>query len=201
MIKNCKILIFFLSFFLVFAFKAKASQLEVAENLIRSVSSNAIEILSSEENNEDEKFEAFRILLDENVNTNLIAKFVIKKYWKDLTSKQQKEFTNLFKIYIIKSYSLKLNSYSGEIISITGSKKLNEKYILVNSKVSKEGQNTGIEVDWRVKIEDEKMKIVDLVVEGISLAVAQRAEFTSIMENNNDDIEVLLLKLQNFINN
>ena len=88
MIKNCKILIFFLSFFLVFAFKAKASQLEVAENLIRSVSSNAIEILSSEENNEDEKFEAFRILLDENVNTNLIAKFVIKKYWKDLTSKQ-----------------------------------------------------------------------------------------------------------------
>lgn len=201
MIKNCKILIFFLSFFLVFAFKAKASQLEVAENLIRSVSSNAIEILSSEENNEDEKFEAFRILLDENVNTNLIAKFVIKKYWKDLTSKQQKEFINLFKIYIIKSYSLKLNSYSGEIISITGSKKLNEKYILVNSKVSKEGQNTGIEVDWRVKIEDEKMKIVDLVVEGISLAVAQRAEFTSIMENNNDDIEVLLLKLQNFINN
>ena len=201
MIKNCKILIFFLSFFLVFAFKAKASQLEVAEDLIRDVSSNAIEILSSEENNEDEKFEAFRILLDENVNTNLIAKFVIKKYWKDLTSKQQKEFTNLFKIYIIKSYSLKLNSYSGEIISITGSKKLNEKYILVNSKVSKEEQNTGIEVDWRVKIEDEKMKIVDLVVEGISLAVAQRAEFTSIMENNNDDIEVLLLKLQNFINN
>ena len=201
MIKNCKILIFFLSFFLVFAFKAKASQLEVAEDLIRSVSSNAIEILSSEENNEDEKFEAFRILLDENVNTNLIAKFVIKKYWKDLTSKQQKEFTNLFKIYIIKSYSLKLNSYSGEIISITGSKKLNEKYILVNSKVSKEEQNTGIEVDWRVKIEDEKMKIVDLVIEGISLAVAQRAEFTSIMENNNGDIEVLLLKLQNFIDN
>ena len=201
MIKNCKILIFFLSFFLVFAFKAKASQLEIAEDLIRSVSSNAIEILSSEENNEDEKFEAFRILLDENVNTNLIAKFVIKKYWKDLTSKQQKEFTNLFKIYIIKSYSLKLNSYSGEIISITGSKKLNEKYILVNSKVSKEGQNTGIEVDWRVKIEDEKMKIVDLVVEGISLAVAQRAEFTSIIENNNGDIEVLLLKLQNFIDN
>ncbi len=107
----------------------------------------------------------------------------------------------MFKIYLIKSYSLKLNSYSGEIISITGSKKLNEKYILVNSKVSKEGQNTGIEVDWRVKIEDEKMKIVDLVVEGISLAVAQRAEFTSIMKNNNDDIEVLLLKLQNFINN
>ena len=201
MIKNCKILIFFLSFFLVFAFKAKASQLEVAEDLIRSVSSNAIEILSSEENNEDEKFEAFRILLDENVNTNLIAKFVIKKYWKDLTSKQQKEFINLFKIYIIKSYSLKLNSYSGEIISITGSKKLNEKYILVNSKVSKEEQNTGIEVDWRVKIEDEKMKIVDLVVEGISLAVAQRAEFTSIIENNNGDIEVLLLKLQNFIDN
>ena len=201
MIKNCKILIFFLSFFLVFAFKAKASQLEIAEDLIRSVSSNAIEILSSEENNEDEKFEAFRILLDENVNTNLIAKFVIKKYWKDLTSKQQKEFTNLFKIYIIKSYSLKLNSYSGEIISITGSKKLNEKYILVNSKVSKEEQNTGIEVDWRVKIEDEKMKIVDLVVEGISLAVAQRAEFTSIIENNNGDIEVLLLKLQNFIDN
>jgi len=201
MIKNCKILIFFLSFFLVFAFKAKASQLEVAEDLIRDVSSNAIEILSSEENNEDEKFEAFRILLDENVNTNLIAKFVIKKYWKDLTSKQQKEFTNLFKIYIIKSYSLKLNSYSGEIISITGSKKLNEKYILVNSKVSKEEQNTGIEVDWRVKIEDEKMKIVDLVVEGISLAVAQRAEFTSIIENNNGDIEVLLLKLQNFIDN
>ena len=201
MIKNCKILIFFLPFFLIFAFKAKANQLEIAENLIKGVASNAIGILSNEENSEKEKFEAFRHLLDKNVDTNLIAKFVIKSYWKDLTSEQQEEFINLFKIYIIKSYSLKLNSYSGEIISITGSKKLNEKYILVNSKVSKEGQNTGIEVDWRVKIEDEKMKIVDLVVEGISLAVAQRAEFTSIIENNNGDIEVLLLKLQNFIDN
>ena len=201
MIKNCKILIFFLPFFLIFSFKAKANQLEIAEDLIKGVSSNAIEILNNEENSEKEKFEAFRNLLDENVDTNLIAKFVIKSYWKDLTSEQQEEFINLFKIYIIKSYSLKLNSYSGETISITGSKKLNEKYILVNSNILKEDQNSGIQIDWRVKINNENMKIVDLIVEGISLALAQRAEFTSIIENNNGDTEALISKLQTFIDN
>ena len=45
------------------------------------------------------------------------------------------------------------------------------------------------------------MKIVDLIVEGISLALAQRAEFTSIIENNNGDTEALISKLQTFIDN
>ena len=45
----------------------------------------------------------------------------------------------------------------------------------------------------------EKPLIRDLIVEGLSLARTQKEEFRSILENNDDDINVLFKTLEEYI--
>ena len=56
-----------------------------------------------------------------------------------------------------------------------------------------------IKIDWRVYTKQvDKPLIRDLIVEGLSLARTQKEEFASILSSNNDDINILIKKLDEF---
>jgi len=58
-----------------------------------------------------------------------------------------------------------------------------------------------VKIDWRVYTKNpDKPLIRDLIVEGLSLARTQKEEFASILSANNDNINVLFEKLEEFIN-
>jgi phospholipid transport system substrate-binding protein len=55
-------------------------------------------------------------------------------------------------------------------------------------------------VEWRVYTKDPlKPLIRDLIVEGLSLARTQKEEFASILNSNNNDINFLFTKLEEFV--
>ena len=58
-----------------------------------------------------------------------------------------------------------------------------------------------VKIDWRVYTKDASNPLIrDLIVEGLSLARTQKEEFASILNSNNNDINVLFQSLENFIN-
>ena len=59
-----------------------------------------------------------------------------------------------------------------------------------------------IKIDWRVYTKNpDKPLIRDLIVEGLSLARTQKEEFGSILSSNNNDIKILIQKLDEFVKN
>ena len=81
-------------------------------------------------------------------------------------------------------------------------KVVNEKYTIVNSILIATEKRPEVKIDWRVYTKNpEKPLIRDLIVEGLSLARTQKEEFKSVIQNNNNDINVLFKTLENFINN
>ena len=57
-------------------------------------------------------------------------------------------------------------------------------------------------IDWRIYTKDPSKPLIrDLIVEGLSLAKTQKEEFASILNSNNNDINILFSKLEEFINN
>ena len=76
------------------------------------------------------------------------------------------------------------------------------KYTIVNSKVSPKDGGPKIIIDWRIYTKNPAKPLIrDLIVEGLSLARTQKEEFASILSSNNDDIKILILKLEEFVNN
>jgi ABC-type transport system involved in resistance to organic solvents, auxiliary component len=72
----------------------------------------------------------------------------------------------------------------------------------VKSKVTPNDGSPKTSLDWRIYTKDpDKPLIRDLIVEGLSLARTQKEEFASILNSNNNDINVLIKKLVEFVNN
>ncbi len=73
---------------------------------------------------------------------------------------------------------------------------------IVNSKVTPIDGGPEIKIDWRIYTKNpEKPLIRDLIVEGLSLARTQKEEFSSILSSNNNDINILISKLEEFVKN
>ena len=73
---------------------------------------------------------------------------------------------------------------------------------MVKSKIFSGGKTPDIQIDWRIYTKDPiKPLIRDLVVEGLSLAKTQKEEFQSILISNDNNINALLIKLEEFVSN
>jgi len=185
------IIIFFVVFiytFNLYAFEKKA------ENFISETANNAKKIILDTKTNEKEKRKSLEELALNTVDVSGLAKFTIGDAIKNLNEKQTLEFIETFKVFFSKNISNKLKDYSDQKVVITGSKKISENYVLVNSKIVSNKDKQEIIVDWRVFLVNDKLIIRDLVVEGLSLARTQREEFASIIANKGYDNLIINLK-------
>ena len=85
-------------------------------------------------------------------------------------------------------------------IRVDFQKKLNEKYTMVYSALVATEKRPEIKIDWRIitSVTNEPL-IIDLVIEGISIAKVQREEFNSIIQSNNGSIDALFENLREFV--
>jgi phospholipid transport system substrate-binding protein len=58
-----------------------------------------------------------------------------------------------------------------------------------------------VKINWRVVTKNpDNPLIIDVIIEGVSLAKIQREEFNSIIQNNDNNIDALLKNLEEFVN-
>ena len=75
--------------------------------------------------------------------------------------------------------------YTDPKIRVDSQKKLNEKYTMVSSTLLATSEKPEIKIDWRVITKNlDNPLIIDVIIEGVSLAKVQREEFNSIIQNN-----------------
>ena len=120
---------------------------------------------------------------------------------KNLSDDKKKEYLDIFKKYFLKSFSSRLAEYTDPKIRVDSKKKLNEKYTMVSSVLLATKEKPEVKIDWRIVTKNpNKPLIIDVVIEGVSLAKVQKEEFNAIIQSNNGNIDALLISLKEFIN-
>ena len=170
---------------------------KAAEDFILKTTKNAKNIILNSTISDEEKKNQLEKLALDSVDVEGLAKYTLGEERKNLSDKKISEFVTTFKIFFSKNLSNKLTDYSDQEVKVTGSKKISDNYVLVNSKIVSIKDNQEIIVDWRVFLIGNKLVIRDLVVEGLSLARTQREEFASIISNKG--FENLIKNLQEYI--
>ena len=170
-----------------------------AENFILETTQNAKKIILDKAISDKDKRKQLEKLALNAVDVAGLAKYTLGQERKNLSDKQISEFVSTFKVFFSKNLSNKLKDYSDQEVKITGSKKISDNYVLVNSKIVSLKDKQEIAVDWRVFLVDDNLIIRDLVVEGLSLARTQREEFASIIANKK--FEGLIQSLNEYIAN
>ncbi len=93
-------------------------------------------------------------------------------------------------------YSGRFERYSGEGVTVTGVRETGHGEAIVLSEIPWPGGNSVVHADWRVALEDGECLVFDVVVEGVSMAVVQRADFGSVIQRNGGRVEGLLAALR-----
>ena len=184
---------------LLFSF-AKLSYALEPKDFVQSTIDKASEILSSE-SSKDEKIVQLRDIAKNTVDIRGIGFYSLGSHRKSLDSDQKKEYLKIFEQYFLKSFSSRLAEYSDPKIRVDSQEKLNEKYTMVSSTLLAGDDKPEVKIDWRIVTKDPNNPlIIDVVIEGVSLAKVQKEEFNSIIQSNDGDIKVLFTTLREFIN-
>ena len=168
-----------------------------AEQLVQSTTDDAKEIILNKQFKSSEKKNKIEKIALNVVDVDGLGRFSLGSHRKNLNEKQLEEYTRVFRLFFAKNISSRLQNYSDQNIKVIGSKKINENYVMVKSKLTSKIDKQEIKIDWRVFKIKEKLVIRDLVVEGLSLAKTQREEFNSIFLSKG--FEGLMSSLNDFI--
>jgi len=138
----------------------------------------------------------------EHIDIEALSMYTLGAVRKNLDEKTLEKYQSLFEKYFLKSLTSRLTDYSSQKFEVLGAEQKSETYTIVASKISESSSQQEIKIDWRVYTKNpEKPLVRDLVVEGLSLAKTQKEEFKSILSSNNNDINILFSKLEEFIKN
>ena len=147
------------------------------------------------------KIVKLKTIANKSVDIEGIGLYSIGKRRKELTDTQKEEYLEIFKKYFLKSFASRLAQYSDPKIRVDSEKYLNKKYTMVSSVLVATDDKPEVKIDWRVITKDpEKPLIIDVIIEGVSLAKVQKEEFNSIIQNNDGDINALFNNLLDFVN-
>ena len=187
-------LVIFLYFFTVF--NAYTVEPDV---FVQSTVNRASKILS-EDISKEKKINKLKLIAKETVDINGIGFYTLGKARKELTDFQKEKYSKLFEEYFLKSFSSRLAEYTNPEIDVQSKKLLNENYTIVSSLLIGTNERPEVKIDWRIYTKDKENPLIrDLIIEGLSLARTQKEEFASILNSNNNDINVLFNTLEEFI--
>ncbi len=166
-----------------------------AQSFVKNLSTTAISTLTEKDISQPERDRRFRVLLNQNFDVPGIGRFALGRYWKTANTEQQQEYLRLFESMLTKTYSARFAKYSGQTIKVTGSKQEVDSVMVASQMVSPDGSKPVL-IDWRLKQVGNSFKIMDLIVEGVSMSTTQRSEFSSVIERSGGDIGELIAVLR-----
>ena len=168
---------------------------------VQSTVNRASNVLSKNMSKED-KMNELKMIAKETVDIKAVGFYSLGSIRKNLDVSQKIKYSELFEAYFLKSFSSRLAEYTNPEIEVKGKKILNKNYTIVNSVLIATSDRPEVKIDWRVYTKNpDKPLIRDLIVEGLSLARTQKEEFASILSSNNNNIQILIKRLEDFVNN
>ncbi|HXP29473.1 MAG TPA: ABC transporter substrate-binding protein [Stellaceae bacterium] len=139
---------------------------------------------------DQERDQKFRALLESGFDMPRIARFVLGRYWNTASEQDRQQFTKTFEDWVIKTYSSRFQRYAGETVKVDGTRPVNEQIAIVLSQID-HASGPPTKVEWRVRHEGNDYKIVDAEVEGVSMALTERDEFASAIQQQGGTVAAL----------
>ena len=183
-------------FFLAITASAAAADKDPGDFLV-ALSQRAIAELSDQGIGDAERQEHFSDLLEANFDMRAIGRFVIGVYARRASPEDQTAFLAAFKDILAQRFLPYFRDYRGEAFTVdeVRADPTNPKLSLVISNITLSNGND-LPVGWRIRRANGSFKIIDVVAEGVSLAITFRSEYTAVLKRSNGDLRGLTTALE-----
>ncbi len=166
-----------------------------AQNFVSNMAQRALDFLGDPDLDQDKKTEEFRKLLEDSFDMSTLGRFSLGRYWRVSTPQQRKEYQKLFKKMIIGIYASRFKDYKGQKFETRSFRLDGTKDTIVTSFIIPD-KGAEIQIDWRVRYKKGRYQIIDVIVEGVSMSVTQRSDFSAVIQRGGGNVQVLLEHLK-----
>lgn len=169
-----------------------------AENFIQDLGNKGIQSLTGKDLSETERRKRFEGLFVGAFDYDRIGKFVLGRFRGQVNADDMKEYLSLFKDMVVRVYAARFGEYNNETFKVSGSRVVDKKVdtMIVSSKIIRPNDSK-IALEWHMyPTKTGDFKIFDVVVEGVSMALTQRSEFSGILQQGGIKKLIEELKVQ-----
>ena len=160
---------------------ARASVAEEAGAFVDQLGQRTIAALDRVGKDPTARQQAISALLDETVDLRLIARLCLGRHWRTATEDERTEYVALFRANVLAILSRRMSWYTGgEKFVVTSSRPAGDD-TMVASEIVYTTNDPPLKIEWRVRGNDGKPTIIDVLPEGVSLVLTHRSEFDEVV--------------------
>jgi phospholipid transport system substrate-binding protein len=173
-----------------------AAENDEAGAFVSSLTAAAIEQLTDAAVPRDERKARFRTLFKQNFDLPAIGRFVVGRYWRGASAKAQEDFLAAFEDVMVERFVPQFEGYVDTNFQVVLVREAQGKdRFMVSSTITPPGREK-VAIDWLVRREDGQFKVLDVIGEGVSMALTLRSEYASVIKRSGGTIDGLTALLR-----
>jgi len=138
------------------------------------------------------KKEKLRSIFDNIFDYVELSKRTLGRNWKKLDTKQRDEFVELYRKLLDSVYMERLLAYKDEKVIFSKESMISEKKGEVFSNIDTGDKQ--IPINYRLILKENKWKVYDVIIEGVSLVKNYRSQFNAILAKNEPEELLKILR-------
>ena len=182
----------------VFVFALPARAAAPAEIFVQQNIDRGYAILNDISPSTEDRGVKFRALLKSIVDSRRVALFTLGVYARSASPAQIDDFANTFSEFVTAVLQHDIAGNPGQTLTVTGSVVRAPDDVIVNAKLTGSARSNGAPIDlgFRVRKDDRGADtLVDLQVQGVSMALSQRSDFTAWLQQHHGNVPALTAEL------
>ncbi len=151
----------------------------------------AISLATDKSKDADTLRSEFTELLDTYFDMPAIGRFLLGRWWRSTSPEDREAYLQAFTDSIVFTYTSRFDDYSGQKLVVDSARE-DGRFEIVCSRIVDPNNGQDVRLDWRVIKAGDSHKIVDVIIEGVSMSVTQRQEYASVIQNNGGKVSALI---------
>lgn len=172
---------------------ARADAVSDAQALVQTLSNEMTQLVNSGRSASQLTGE-FERLLSRYADMPAVSASVLGPPWRGASNAQRQGFVAAFQGYLARRYGGQFNEYRNAKIVVTGARDGGRAGVLVNTVVQRPGQEN-VGVDWQISDRSGRARVVNLLIEGVSMLANERAEVGAMLDAQGGSIDRLIAAL------
>jgi len=169
--------------------RAQAGAPHPAEVVVRDLVAEVARVVEQDDRHagDDALVAALVPVLASRTDIALIGRLVLGRHWRTAAPEERAAYQALFRGFMLRSLAGRLRPHAGanlgtdDSFTVLGARPVGRGDVIVATEVTPPGRPP-LHIDWRLRETAGRYVIIDLVVEGVSLLVTQRQEFSAVIE-------------------
>ena len=163
-------------------------------DVVRKLSDAVIATLQEKGLSTDARVTKIQDIIYDYADFDTIARLVLARNWKSLDDAQKRQFVEGFKKYLSATWGKYVESYNQETVQIVGDRNEERGDWTVQTKNLRPHGGADILFDYRLRQRNGEWKVIDLIIERVSLVSNYRSQFQEVMANGGIDQLLKLLR-------